>query len=218
TTRPRSPRPWTPFATSAAGSSSAGGSIAMDGSSRLGAWKYRWAAEICSPGWKSENSGWTFHRANCASKRTRREPVGHDHRRGRHRRGPRGHRAASAVSARGEDVCVGARGGGSSYRTYRTYRTHRTYRSYRSYKKALYLPPRRILLIDIRARLPVVQQVLREELPHPLREVRLVIGKAVPFPGQDQHVEPLVCLDQRVRQTDRVRGMDVVVHVPVNEQ
>src|SRR5438093_4675826 len=73
------------------------------------------------------------------------------------------------------------------------------------------------LVVDVRSRRPVAEQVISEELPHPLREVRLVIHERVSLARQDQHVEPLVRLDQRVDQPHRVRRMHVVVDLAVHQ-
>src|SRR5438128_10270136 len=67
------------------------------------------------------------------------------------------------------------------------------------------------LVVDVRPRWPLAQQVIGEELPRPLREVRLIIGERVALAGQDQHVEPLVGLDERIDQPHGVRRVHVVV-------
>src|SRR5690606_4779306 len=80
--------------------------------------------------------------------------------------------------------------------------------------------PRRsaVLAHDVRAGLPVAEQVLGEVLEHALPEVLVRGAEAVARAGDDQHVEALVRFDERVDQAHRVRRVHVVVDLAVHEE
>src|SRR5438876_919225 len=52
-----------------------------------------------------------------------------------------------------------------------------------------------LLLEDIGSRLAVADQMVGEEVPQALREIRLIVGIRVPLARQNEHVEALVRLD-----------------------
>src|SRR5262245_22335236 len=76
-------------------------------------------------------------------------------------------------------------------------------------------PPACFSFAHVGARLLVVEQMLGEILPHPLREIWLIIGEAVGLAWQNQHIKAFVRLDQGIDKPHRVCGVDVVVHVAV---
>ena len=64
----------------------------------------------------------------------------------------------------------------------------------------------------------VANQVLGEILHHHVIEIRLHATIAVGLPGHDHEIEPLVRLDERIHQPDRVAGVHVVIYVAGGEQ
>src|SRR5947209_5628571 len=50
---------------------------------------------------------------------------------------------------------------------------------------------------EIHSRRTIVEEVFREETPHALGEVRLIIAKTVRLARQDEHVKAFIGLDQR---------------------
>ena len=60
--------------------------------------------------------------------------------------------------------------------------------------------------------------MLGEEIPHPIREIRLGDSEAVAGAGDDEQLETLVGFDERIGQPHRVRGVDVVIDLAVHQQ
>src|ERR1700722_8939354 len=63
-------------------------------------------------------------------------------------------------------------------------------------------------IVDVGSARAVIQQMLREVLPHSLGEVRLIVRVAVGLARHDEEVEAFVGLDQGIDQANRVGGMD----------
>src|SRR5262245_49684042 len=60
--------------------------------------------------------------------------------------------------------------------------------------------------------------MLSEVLPHALIEIGLHRAEAVGLAGRDQEVKALVGFDQCVHHANGVGGMDVVIHIAMNQE
>src|SRR5581483_3203206 len=60
--------------------------------------------------------------------------------------------------------------------------------------------------------------MIGEEVPHPLREIGLIIREGMALARKDQHIKALIGFDQRVNQPHGVGRVDIVVHIAMDEQ
>ena len=73
-------------------------------------------------------------------------------------------------------------------------------------------------LWNIGSALTVAQQVLREVVGHTPEEVLVHIAETVTLAWEKEHIEALVCTNQRINNTQRVTRMNVLVDIAVNQQ